>query len=521
MRLAVTMFLAAISGFVSLSYEILLYRTISFGLSGAAIVFPMLLGAFLLGIALGARVSDSICSRTEGVPDVAALRFIAAFVFGSNILAFLTMGAIAWLAGAGIHFVFWLLLVTITSALLGAQFPLIADFGVEPNENAGRNVSYVYGANIIGSTSGSLLTGVVILNHVSLSATTLGLCIAGTTAGFLLYASTRPDRRNLFAALGVLLAVIAASVLVRPLLFDKFWERLLFQDEHVGRHFKTVVENKHGVITVDEEDTIYGGGIFDGGFNVMPGEDNHVLRAYTLGLFHPEPKTVLMVGLSSGSWATIVANHPDVEKLVIIEINPGYLEILPTYEERLPLLNNPKVEIVIDDGRSWLARHPDVRFDAVVANHSHHWRNLASNLLSVEYNDMVRAHMNPGAVYLYNTTASDRVFRTAFETWDHVARFQTCAVVSDRPIEPNVERWREQLRDYDIWGEPVFEGSEGDEQIDRYIDQIRNPEPVTKPEEELFDNIWEPQKMLWDRVEDARPITDDNMGTEWSDGLYQ
>ena len=43
------------------------------------------------------------------------------------------------------------------------------------------------------------------------------------------------------------------------------------------------------------------------------------------------PRKVLTVGLSSGSWAQVVANHPDVQSGQIIEINPGYLPIIPEY----------------------------------------------------------------------------------------------------------------------------------------------------------------------------------------------
>ncbi len=519
MRFAITLTMAAVSGFIALSYEILLYRTISFGLAGAAIVFPMLLGAYLLGIALGARVADTICSRAEAVPSEVVLRYIAGFVLGSNLAAYATVGAIGWLAGAGVHFAIWLLLVTITSAMLGAQFPLISAFGVSADARAGQRVSFVYGANIVGSTLGSLLTGVIILDHFTLADTAMGLVVGGLVAALALYASTLESRRAVAVPTAATLAMVAAAILAQPFLFDRYWEHLLFQDEHIGREFIEVIENKHGVITVDAEHTIYGGGVYDGGFNVVPGKDNHILRAYALGLVHRDPKRVLMIGLSSGSWATVVANHPDVDELVVVEINPGYLELLPKYSASAELLTNPKVKIVIDDGRKWLTRHPEEKFDAVVANYSHNWRNLSSNLLSREYNDLIATRLNPGGVYIWNTTTSERVFRTAFDTWDHVARFQTCAIASNQPIEPDHERWRGQLQGYTIWGEPLFVGGDGG-LPDAIVEATKNVQPLENRDEH-FAKIWEPTDALRDRVEGFEPITDDNMGTEWTGGLYE
>ena len=31
-----------------------------------------------------------------------------------------------------------------------------------------------------------------------------------------------------------------------------------------------------------------------------------------------------MIGLSAGAWAEVVANHPQLDELVVVEINPGY-----------------------------------------------------------------------------------------------------------------------------------------------------------------------------------------------------
>ena len=35
-----------------------------------------------------------------------------------------------------------------------------------------------------------------------------------------------------------------------------------------------------------------------------------------------------MIGLSSGSWAQVIANDPDVASLTVVEINPGYLSLI-------------------------------------------------------------------------------------------------------------------------------------------------------------------------------------------------
>ena len=93
-------------------------------------------------------------------------------------------------------------------------------------------------------------------------------------------------------------------------------------------------------------------------------------------------KNVLIIGLSSGSWAQVVVNNPTGRRVTIVEINPGYLPLIHQHSQSRVYLRNPKVHIVIDDGRRWLVSHPDRRFDFILMNTTFDWRANVSNLLS-------------------------------------------------------------------------------------------------------------------------------------------
>ena len=123
----------------------------------------------------------------------------------------------------------------------------------------------------------------------------------------------------------------------------------------LAKPFTHVIENRSGIITVDTDRTVFGNGMYDGHFNTdLKHDNNGIVRPYALSLFHPAPRDVLMIGLSSGSWAQVVANNPAVATLTIVEINPGYATLIAQEPEVASLLTNPKVTIVIDDGRRWL-----------------------------------------------------------------------------------------------------------------------------------------------------------------------
>jgi spermidine synthase len=260
------------------------------------------------------------------------------------------------------------------------------------------------------------------------------------------------------------------------------------------------------VITVNENDQIFGGGIYDGAYNTgMHDDKNKVVRCYAAAIeLHPAPREVLMIGLSSGSWATIVANHPRVERVTVIEINPGYLRLLPEYPAVAGLLTNPKVRIEIDDGRRWLIRNKDRTFDAIIANTTFHWRSNATNLLSVEYLELIRRHLRPGGFYLYNTTGSDRVIRTGCAVFPHALLISKVLAVSDSPLSFDLARFREKLFDYPLGGKTVFDRN--DPQDVRILDEsLRAFGPEIRRREQILAEI----------PAGLRLITDDNLGTEF------
>jgi hypothetical protein len=292
------------------------------------------------------------------------------------------------------------------------------------------------------------------------------------------------------------------------------YEKMLTKDKYTpGGRFAGVVENRSGVIAVTQDGTVFGGGIFDGRFNTsLVNDTNGIQRAFALSYFHPNPKEVLMIGLSSGSWAQVIANHPQVEHLTIVEINPGYLRLIRNAHEVASLVHNPKVHIDIDDGRRWLVHNAGRKFDAIVMNTTFHWRSNATNLLSSEFLELVRQHLNPGGVQFYNTTASEEVLATGVRAFPFGMRVANFLVVSDSPLQLDAERWFGVLSHYTIDGQPVFDLSQ-DQQRRRLIEVMSMVNTMDRNVPSFF--TFESAAHLRARTASARTITDDNMGTEW------
>jgi len=515
MGFAVALVVAAAAGFIALSYEILWYRVISFASWGLPGAFGLLLAAYLFGLAIGSRIAGAFCKDKTQAGDTKQLRALAMFTFVANIVAWLVVPAFGWSAKK----YDWppaLIAVAVAAALLGAILPLVAHFGIKPDDKAGANLSYIYLANIVGSAAGSLITGFVFFDLWSIQTTgaVIGCIGMALVAALVLLSDMKHVGR--LATIGSLGVVALLLVKTTPSVYDRIWERLLYKwkFDEASTRFLDIVETKSGVITVTQEGVVYGGGAYDGKVSTSLRHDrNGILRAYALGAMHPAPKNVLMIGLATGAWAQVVANLPGVEKLTVVEINPGYLELIGKYPEVRSLLSNPKVDIAIDDGRRWLNRHPDEKFDAMVMNTTWNWRGHSTNLLSVEFLELVRTRLAPGGILYFNTTSSDDVKMTAATVFPHALRVWNCIAVSDATFSFDKERWRTTLTTMRVDGEPVIELR--DEEDQRFFDDLMAyPESVDQPPN---DDGLEKRESVLARASAAGGlvITDDNMVPEW------
>jgi spermidine synthase len=496
--------LAALGGFISLSFEIFLFRTISYASGSSSTAFALTLACFLFGIAEGARSAGKTCESSN---STAAMRKAADDLMFANLIGLMflpLMAHFAWL-GAGV-LIIALAMVYLIASGWGSLLPYLAQFGVPADDHAGTGTSLLYFSNILGSAAGAIITGFILTNYLTMVQIAVALAIAGTICALALIAVldvARPERvRRTLNAFGVL----AVAVVAIPMLSQRLLENLLYKG-NVDHAFAHVVENRGGIITVDAEGAVFGNGMYDGRFSTRLQEDrNGIIRPYALNLFRAAPRDVLMIGLSSGSWAQVIANNPAVKSLTVVEINKGYLALIAQQPEVASVLRNPKVNIITDDGRRWLSHHPENRFDAIVSNTTWNFRANTTNLLSAEFLELVKQHLNPNGIMFYNTTESDRVQRTACLKFAYGARFTNHMVVSETPIDWNFARWRRTLETYEIDGVKQFDAmSPSDSAV---LDSLTSADQKGR-------NLIEGCPDILARTEDRPPVTDDNMGTEW------
>jgi spermidine synthase len=499
-----TLMLAALGGFISLSYEIFLFRTVSYASGSSATAFAVTLACFLTGIAGGSRRAGKMCEELQPADAMrkAADELVLANLTGLLFLPLMAQGA--WLDRGVLGLA--MLMVYLIARRWGSLLPYLAQFGVPSDDRAGMRISLLYFSNIVGSAAGAIITGFLLTNYLTLVQIALALAFAGTVCALILITRLNAERAERRRRAAYALGVLAIGLMLVPLMSDRVLENLFFKgrSDHAFAH---VIENRSGIITVDTDGTVFGNGMYDGRFNTALRNDrNGIIRPYALSLFHAAPRDVLMIGLSSGSWAQVIASNPAVNSLTVVEINQGYLALIAQQPEVASVLRNPKVTIITDDGRRWLSHHPEKRFDAIVSNTTWNFRANVTNLLSVEFLDLVRQHLNPHGIAFYNTTDSDRVQRTACLVFPYGARFTNHMVVSDSEIDWNFSRWRQTLESYVIDGQKQFDPQKADDRA--LLDSVTSADQGAS-------NVIEGCPEVLARTAGRTPITDDNMGTEW------
>ena len=490
---------SALSGFLALAWEIVWSRLYNFASESRAEAFGAMLGSYLLGLAAG-----SLLSRRWHVAPEGSRLAVARGVALSNGVAFIVCPLVSWLV-VGLSWFWTLPLVMVSGGLLGLVFPVICHWAIPPDARSGQRLSHLYVANIIGSGFGSLFTGFGLMEWLGLAAiSVLLLGIAWLWAEWMSQGRLGKGARAGLLLLGG----------VTPLLFAGFYERLQYRERYeLGMRFASTHESRHGVITVDTGGAIYGNGAYDGVISTDLARQPWLVRPYLLSAVHEKPEEVLVIGVSSGAWTRILGSHPQVRRVTAIEISAGYLNVVRAHPEVDSILTDPKIEIVVDDGRRWLRKHPERKFDAIIMNTSIHWREFATAVLSQEFLEQVKSHLAPGGIAMWNCTGSGRAARTGMEVFPHTMLAINNCIGSLSPIKPDRARWQQILQTYLIDGKPVFDLTQpaGKAALEHTLTFLDRQGDQTDGSEWR----WLSRDQMMARWRDERFITDDNLGHEY------
>ncbi len=180
------LFLAAYtcSGLAGLVYEVTWTRLLTLHLGHTTAAASTVVGAFLLGLALGAAAGGRWAqrlTRTQALRAYAVLELavaLAAFALPWQITALTPLFRWAYQDGAGgalfpvVRVMACLPMVMVPALALGATFPLAVRWFASDSHRPTRRSAMLYAANTAGAAAGAVLAGFVLIPTMGVALST-------------------------------------------------------------------------------------------------------------------------------------------------------------------------------------------------------------------------------------------------------------------------------------------------------------------------------------------------------------
>lgn len=500
----------AISGFTFLALEVAWTRMLVLVLGTSVYAFSTMLAAFLVGIALGSTAAIPIVDRIRNPGRLLGITMTAA---GASVLVGLrvflwicsettsTKYLYSPLVGANDILTFaavGLVVLVPSTFLFGLLFPMCGRALIREDLRA-RQTGWLVAINTICGVLGALMTGFILLPHLTAQGTVLACACVLLLAGAVVSLTERVrDHR----ALLVVLLLFAVGALSNPR--DDIVRATL--GRRVGSHQILVnIEGRDATTTVVREDSGRTHLLLNGVHTSSRSKVGELMAHLPL-LLQAAPKRAMVICLGVGDTVSATVEH-------LARVDENYsvtlVEMVKEVVEAQPLLNpraaehlkNSHVRVVVNDGRNELLRARDpldlVIFDGTPPLFS----SGAVNLYSRDFAELVAERLSDTGVFMLwiplPAFADDHwaILRGLSETFPHLrvwAQLRTgvIALASKAPIDV----------DHDLLERRIKERG------------LSDSDPWMTPD--LIVNGIVPSAFIDTHIRDVAPVTDNNPLTE-------
>lgn len=508
------------AGSVGMALEMVWLRLFALIVGGSVYAFSLVLALVLLGLALGGLVSRKINLSQISLGWLLWLE--AGLILTGLLLApqlphwlvgwYQRYGNTFWPA-QGMRLVLVSSVVLLPSLISGTILPLGVSLVKSSWDEAGSKAGWVYFLNTLGAVSGGWLGAVVLVPQIGLNWSLVVL------AGVLVSLALVRVRPVAVLALLVLMSwwglknwnkleLVAGAFLYGPPVLDQAanYKLLFYQD---GREATISVIEHQGTKILK----------LNGKADASNDQDmgTQAVLGHVPVLLHQNPKRVLVIGLGSGVTAGAISRHSRVGKLVVAEIEPAVVEAARTYfkEENYEVLDNPKLELVINDARNYLL-DTDESFEVITSEPSNPWQAGENNLFTREFFELGKSRLTPDGVFfqwlhLYNLRPEEvksiaKTFTSVFpyvQVWTSTNPLDLFLAGKTEPFILNWDRFQEALSHGGVRASLARRG---------FSDEIR-----------LFSLLWSGNNKIREWAQDGELNTDQQPILEFRApyGLYQ
>ncbi len=420
----------ALSGMCALGAEVVWTRLLSLMLGATVYTFSIILAVVLLGLGIGSSIGSAM-SRGTMRPKVAlgVAQLMVAFAVTwtalniSDSLPFWPVNP-SLLTNPWIFFQFdiarcvWALLPA--TILWGASFPLALAASARKGSDSGALVGKVYAANTVGAILGALLFSIVLIPWKGTQVAQQVIIVLAVVSALVVLVpallgdaapatgakgSVTPRRSSPLGAMGLGAGLLLALWCVKSV--HKVPDGLVGYGRYLPTYsvlpnFLYVGEGINSTVAVSE--LANGDRNFHVAGKIEASTEPQDMRLQRMlghlsALATPKPKSVLIVGFGAGVTAGSFVTYPEIDRIVICELEPLIpTNVGPYFEKQnYNVANDPRTHIVYDDARHFVLTTKE-KFDVITSDPIHPWVKGAATLYTKEYFEMVKRHLKPGGV---------------------------------------------------------------------------------------------------------------------------
>jgi spermidine synthase len=367
-QIRIILFVAFMSGFASLAYEVVWTRMLIHFSGTTTYAFTTILVTFLLGIAVGSaiarwilRLEIDLWTTIAGIQlmigGAALLSTVAINHLGSidllvsSLLSSPMTGV--WQEGLILSLAKNAAVMFLPALLMGIFLPVAVGILENGAASAGRTVGGLFSVNTFGSILGSFTAGFLLIPLLGSGWSVSLLVLINTGLALLLFYVHEPRLRRVGFATSLLVVVLSSGFLSKDL-FRSIYprERLIYFAEGTAATVAVVADE-------DPLNPDYRRMFVDG--NGLSGTD-YSGRRYMKLLGHlpvllsgESPRSALVICLGTGMTLGAVSLHPSIQRLDCVEISREVVEAAAYFSsDNGDVLQDDDVRIYIEDGRNFL-----------------------------------------------------------------------------------------------------------------------------------------------------------------------
>lgn len=398
------LWLFAISGFVSLSYQVVWTRVLAIFSLNAIFSFTIIVATFLTGLALGSAIGTRFADRSRQPLRLFGMLQLAIGVCGVLVLYMFarlptiheTLPLTDTLTNVIlVEFMVAALTMLLPTILIGMNFPVAARIFSAGAVAVGRKVGDLYALNTIAAAIGAFVAGFVLIPMLGMQHAELLLAAINLLVGAVaLLVLPRPPLPYLGGAVAV---ALVGAALLPPGVYLGFregvTENLVFYREGIDATV-SVFEVKSPPLKIS----------FVNGRNEVPTDAQSMRAFYLLGhlppLLKPDARNALMISFGNGIATGAMSTH-NIPEIRTVELVAEQYEAAARFytAENWNVMQYPGLRPIVEDGRNYLLRSRET-YDIITADATHPINSSSWALFTREFYGMIRQRLAPDGVFI-------------------------------------------------------------------------------------------------------------------------